>query len=164
MSYAAEMKMLLNTVDLWVFTRSADEVQYLLLQASREKADRFFGGNAFWQIPGTFITNEDEATSDTLRRTLAEFGLSATSVWAVEHVSTIYNRRFDAIQIIPSFAAELADEVTPILDSFEFGAHAWLGADEVSVRLTFQALHDSFAQLRNFITEVEAPLGEFRII
>ena len=29
--------------DLWVFRRTGDGVEYLLLHASQEKADRFFG-------------------------------------------------------------------------------------------------------------------------
>jgi hypothetical protein len=47
------MELLTNALDLWIFARSEAEPTYLLLRASQEKAERFFGGGRFWQIPGT---------------------------------------------------------------------------------------------------------------
>jgi hypothetical protein len=41
-----------DAIDLWVFSKDADTSRYLLLQTSQEKADRWFGGGRFWQIPG----------------------------------------------------------------------------------------------------------------
>jgi hypothetical protein len=54
------MELLTNAFDLWVFTRSGTESAYLLLRTSQQKADRFFGGGRFWQIPGAFLEERDE--------------------------------------------------------------------------------------------------------
>ena len=37
--------------DVWAFRRRATGVEYLLLQASELKAERYFNGGRFWQIP-----------------------------------------------------------------------------------------------------------------
>lgn len=56
--------------DLWVYKRTDDDAQYLLLHASQEKADRFFGGGRFWQIP-TDAVREREDLRDASRRLLS---------------------------------------------------------------------------------------------
>lgn len=168
------MRILANVAELWVFSRTVDGPRYLLLEASQEKADAFFGGHRFWQIPGTSMHDDGEATVDVLRRGLGEYGLTATSLWAVEHVSTIYNRRFDAIQIIPSFAAEVdglpepRHEVPPGSSlasaiEVEYGAYEWADARRVEELVTFRALLEGFAQLRRYVTECADPRGEFRL-
>jgi hypothetical protein len=156
------MEVLANVAEIWVFSRTKDGPRYLLLEASQEKADAFFGGNRFWQVPGTAM-HDGEPTLDMLRRGVSEYGLEATSLWAVEHVSTIYNRRFDALQVIPAFAAEVVGLPGPELGPWEYGAFEWADAARVEVLLTFRALRDAFAHLRGYITEVESPRGEFRL-
>jgi hypothetical protein len=168
------MQILANVVELWVFSRTVDGPRYLLLEASQEKADAFFGGNRFWQIPGTSMHDDGEATVDLLRRGLAEYGLEATALWAVEHVSTVFNRRFDAIQIIPAFAAEVSGlpEPKPTMPAdsslassvrVEYGSYEWADAQRVEELLTFRALLEGFAQLRRYITECPEPRGELRL-
>ena len=51
----ATMQILANVAELWVFSRTREGVRYLIVEASQEKADAFFGGHRFWQIPGTSI-------------------------------------------------------------------------------------------------------------
>lgn len=46
-------------------------------------------------------------------RELAPYALQAHAVWAAEHTYTIYNRRFDEIQIISGFAAEVGPGPMP---------------------------------------------------
>ncbi len=168
------MQILANVAELWVFSRAVDGPRYLVLEASQEKADAFFGGHRFWQIPGTSIRNDEEPTVDMLRRGLAEYGLEASALWAVEHVSTIFNRRFDAIQVIPAFAAEVSGlpKPKPIMSDVsslasavrvEYGEYEWADAQRVGQLLTFRALLDGFAQLRRYITECPEPRGEFRL-
>jgi hypothetical protein len=48
------MELRTDVIDVWVFRRGPDGVRYLLLHTSQEKADRWFGGGRFWQIPGAF--------------------------------------------------------------------------------------------------------------
>ena len=168
------MQILANVAELWVFCGTVDGPRYLLLESSQEKADAFFGGHRFWQIPGSSMRDDGEATVDMLQRGLAEYGLDAVALWAVEHVSTVFNRRFDAIQIIPAFAAEVAGlpEPRPTMspDSslassirVEYGGYEWAAAQRVEELLTFRALLEGFAQVRRYITECPTPRGEFRL-
>jgi len=170
----ARMKVLANVAEIWVFSRTADGPRYLILEASQEKADAFFGGHRFWQIPGTSIADDDELTVDTLRRGLRDYGLRADSLWAVEHVSTIFNRRFDAIQIVPAFAAEVQGLPEPTLTvppgsslaptiRVEYGGYEWVDAGRVEELMTFRALVEGFAALRRYISECAEPREEFRL-
>jgi hypothetical protein len=156
------MQILANVAELWVFSRTSEGTRYLVVEASQEKADAFFGGHRFWQIPGTSMQDDGEATVEVLQRGMAEFGLSASALWAVEHVSTIFNRRFDAVQIIPTFAAEVLGSPEPTLDR-QYGAFEWADAQRVEQLLTFRALQEGFVQLRRYITECSEPRGEFRL-
>ncbi len=157
------MRVLANALDLWVFSRARDRPNYLLLQASRENADRFFGGNRFWQIPGTFLDQDGEPAIDAVRRCASELNLDPLGLWAVEHVSMIFNRRFDALQVIPTFAAEVEGLPEPRLEPFEYDAFEWGDASVVEQRLTYRALLEGFVQVRRYIVDVERPRGEFGI-
>ncbi len=157
------MRVLPHALDLWVFSRTSDRPHYLLLRASQEKADRFFGGNRFWQIPGTFLDEDGEPAVDAVRRCTSEFNLNPLGLWTVEHVSTIFNRRFDALQLIPTFAAEVEGLPEPRLEPFEYDAFEWGDASGVEQRLTYRALLEGFMQVRRYIVDVETPRGEFRI-
>lgn len=168
------MRILANVAELWVFSLAADGPRYLVLEASQQKADAFFGGSRFWQIPGTSMNDDGAPIVDVLRRGLAEYGLEPSALWAVEHVSTIYNRRFDAIQVIPTFAAEVRGlpEPKPTMSSdsslapsirVEYGAYEWADARRVERLLTFRAHLEGFEQLRRYITECPEPRAEFRL-
>ncbi len=98
------MKLCVKAFDLWVFDKSSEPTKYLLLYTSQEKADKWFSGGRFWQIPSDFL-QDDERLVDALHRSLQGMGLQAQSLWAVEHSYTIYNRRYDEIMTIPVFAA-----------------------------------------------------------
>ncbi len=165
------MQIVANVAELWVFSRTIDGPRYLVLEASQDKADAFFGGHRFWQIPGTSM-HDGEATVDVLRRGLGEYGLEAGALWAVEYVSTIFNRRFDVIQLIPAFAAEVVGLPEPDLHGtlffqdrakFEYGSYEWAEAQRVEQLVTFRALLEGFVQLRRYITECPEPRGEFRL-
>src|SRR6185503_3266698 len=97
----------INVFDIWAFRRSAAGVEYLLLHTSQEKADRYFNGGRFWQIPSD-LTGENESVVQAVSRLLDQFSLTARAIWAAEHVYTIYNRRFDCMQMIAVYAAEVS--------------------------------------------------------
>ena len=62
-------------------------------------------------------------------RLLADFGLVATGIWAAEHVYNIYNRRFETLQMIAVYAAEVgASEVR--LDPQEHSEWRWCSFEE----------------------------------
>lgn len=157
------MKLTTNVFDLWVFTRDAHGTpRYLLLHTSQAKADKWFGGGRFWQVSGDFL-QEDEATLDGIRRCLRdELHVEAQTIWATEHVYTIYNRRFDSLQVIPVFAAELAAPAEIPL-TWEHSEAAWLTADECLERINFWGLRESLDKLRTHVTEHPSPPAEFRL-
>ena len=66
------MKLSADNFDLWVFRRDP-QVEFLLLRTSQEKADRFFGGGRFWQIPTDALLNE-ETIEEASGRVLNEYG------------------------------------------------------------------------------------------
>ncbi len=77
-----------DAFDLWVFRRDQDEVRYLVLHTSQEKADRWFNGGRFWQIPGEYV-GENESIEAAAQRSVETLGLNLDSVWAVEHTYVI---------------------------------------------------------------------------
>ena len=147
--------------DLWVFTRTGDAVDYLLLRTSQEKADRFFGGGRFWQIP-TDAVGEAESVADACRRLLNESGIEPGGAWSADHVYTIYNRRHDAVCTIPVFAAEAGERASPIL-TWEHSEFGWFDARTCLERLRFRGLLDGLAAVREAVTEARAPAPELRL-
>ena len=49
------MQQRIGVFDVWVYRRDADAVRYLLMHTSQEKADRWFNGGRFWQIPSDCV-------------------------------------------------------------------------------------------------------------
>lgn len=155
------MELRTDVIDVWVFRRGPDGVRYLLLHTSQEKADRWFGGGRFWQIPGAFL-EKDESVVAAVGRCLRELGFSASAVWAVEHVYPIYNRRTGGLMLIPVFAAEVG-RTDEIRLGWEHSEATWCTADECRQRLTFRGLLEGLNWVRRYITENEAPRPEFRL-
>lgn len=155
------MELRTDALDLWVFCRSTGDVRYLLLRTSQEKADRWFGGGRFWQIPGAFLS-EGESVVSAANRCLMESGLSAAAIWTVEHVYPIYNRRSEGLMLIPVFAAEVLHPDRVRL-SWEHSEFRWCTADECKQYLSFRGLMDGLEWTRIYITENVAPRPEFRI-
>jgi hypothetical protein len=155
------MELRTDVLDLWAFRRGAEGVRYLLLQTSQEKADRWFGGGRFWQIPGAFLGN-GESVLTAAHRCLAELGQSANAIWAVEHVYPIYNRRTGSLMLIPVFAAEIENPKELRL-SWEHTEADWCTADECKRRLSFRGLLEGLDWTRRYITENAAPRAEFRL-
>ena len=57
------------------------------LRTSQEKADRWFGGGRFWQIPGAFL-EKDEWVVAAARRCLGELGQRRSGRWSTSIRST----------------------------------------------------------------------------
>lgn len=149
--------------DIWVFRRGREGVEFLVLRASQVKADRYFNGGRFWQIPSGFF-QDGESVLAGIDRQVGAFGLSADAVWAAEHTYTIYNRRFDAIQIISVFAAEVKAGDTPIvLRPDEHSDFEWLPYGAALERVHYRGLKDGLRSTHEYITGVEHPAPELRL-
>lgn len=156
------MKLEVNVFDVWVFRRSSAGVEYLLLHTSQQKADRYFNGGRFWQIPSD-MTAESEGIVAAVTRRVADFGLTASAIWAAEHTYTIYNRRFDCMQIIAVYAAEIAGgEVR--LDPAEHSEHRWCSHEEALQRVTYRGLKDGLRSTVEYVTGLTEPPRELQLL
>ena len=78
--------------------------------------------------------------------------MKAQSVWAAEHTYTIYNRRFNEMQIIGVYAAEVLESVVR-LNAAEHAEFRWLPAEECLARVHFRGLKDGLRSVQEYITE-----------
>jgi ADP-ribose pyrophosphatase YjhB (NUDIX family) len=155
------MNLRTNVFDLWTFRRDPDEPRYLILQTSQEKADKWFGGGRFWQIPGGFF-EDDEDVVVALRRVLVELHLAPRSLWVVEHTYTYYNRRRNNLEIISVFAAEVEGaEAVPL--TWEHSEYRWAAASECGEVLLFRGLLEGLEWTRKYVTSQPSPSPVFRL-
>ena len=153
------MKLAANVFDVWVFQRrSTGVVVFLLLHTSEEKANRYFNGGRFWQIPSDFV-NDGESLTDAIKRALALHGLRPNSIWAGEHAYLIYNRRFNEMQAIGVYAAEVDDDDVR-LDPAKHSEYAWLPFEASLERVHFRGLKDGLRSVHEYVTGVADPAAE----
>lgn len=152
-----------SVYDFWVFRRVADTVEFLLLYTSQAKADRYFNGGRFWQIPsGVFL--EGESVPAAVDRKLAPYGLVAHAVWAAEHTYTIYNRRFHELQIISVFAVETdPTSSTVTLDADEHAEYVWLPYEAARAKVHYRGLKDGLQSTHEYITGIARPAPELQL-
>ena len=152
-----------SVFDIWVFRRTSGGAEYLVLHASQAKADRHFNGGRFWQIPSGVI-QPDETVLAAIDRKLESHSLHTQAVWAAEHTYTIYNRRFDEIQVISVFAAEVgADAAAVTLDADEHAAFEWLTYERALERVHYRGLKDGLRSTHEYIAGVARPARELQL-
>jgi len=157
------MELQSNVFDVWVFRRTPSRsVEYLLLHTSQEKADRWFNGGRFWQVPSN-KTAPSERIVPAIARLLREFGLEPSAVWAAEHVYTIYNRRFDCMQIIAVFAAEVSAEGVQ-LNHAEHAEYRWCTYEEAYDLVTYRGLKDGLRSTKEYVTGQVSPPRELQLL
>lgn len=144
--------------DVWGFRRGPTGIEYLLLQTSRQKAERYFNGGSFWQIPSG-VFRDGETVPEAIDRGLSAYGVPARSIWAAEHAYTIYNRRFHEIQIISVYAAELAGD-DPQLNPEEHGSSGWFPYDAALAMVHYRGLKDGLRSVRDYVTGPAEPAPE----
>jgi len=155
------MELRTNVFDLWVFRRDPDVPRYLILHTSQEKADKWFGGGRFWQIPGGFF-EENEDVVVALRRILADFGVVPKSLWVIEHTYTYYNRRRNNLEIISVFAAEVQG-ASDVPLTWEHSEYRWATESECAEVLLFRGLLEGLAWTRKYVTGQSSPSPVFRL-
>jgi hypothetical protein len=157
------MELQFNVFDVWVFRRTpAGGVEYLLLHTSQEKADRWFNGGRFWQVPSN-MTEASERILPAIVRLLRRYSLEPNAIWAAEHTYTIYNRRFDCMQIIGVYAVEVnAEEVE--LDPAEHAEYRWCTFEMAHDLVTYRGLKDGLRSTREYVTGRVAPPPELQLL
>jgi 8-oxo-dGTP pyrophosphatase MutT (NUDIX family) len=157
--------MILNAAvyDLWVYRRTPAGVLFLLLRTSQEKADLYFSGGRFWQIPSG-VFKSGESVPDAFERELAQYGLAPKEIWAGEHAYTIYNRRFHEVQIITVFAVETDSETHDVtLDPAEHSNHEWLPYEAALEMVHYRGLKDGLRSVVEYVTGAAKPAAELRL-
>lgn len=155
------MQLKVNVFDVWTYRKTGAATEYLMLHTSRLKADRHFNGGRFWQIPSHFMA-DDETVTGAIERLLLGFGLAPAEIWAAEYVYNIYNRRFDAMQMIAVYAARVdATDVT--LSPEEHAEFRWCGYEEAQRLVNYRGLKKGLASVRDYVTERDPPLRELRL-
>lgn len=137
---------------------TGEDVEFLLLYTSAEKAERYFNGGRFWQIPSNFV-NDGESITDAITRVLDSYGFRPKAIWAGEHAYLIYNRRFAEMQAIGVYAAEV-EEAAVRLDPHEHSEYAWLSWERCFERVHYRGLKDGLRSVHEYITGVDEPARE----
>ena len=152
------MKLAANIIDIWAFQRQPSGVNFLLLHTSAEKARKYFNGGRFWQIPSGLVQNDEPVTS-AVSRILGTYNLNTHTIWAAEHAYLIYNRRFEEMQAISVYAAEVnGDNVS--LNEAEHSEAAWLPFEICMERVNYRGLKDGLRSVQEYITGVDRPAPE----
>lgn len=152
------MRLTSNVFDVWVFQTTAQGARFLLMYTSTEKAERYFNGGRFWQIPSGFIGDEESLT-DAILRDLAQHELRPKGIWAGEHAYIIYNRRYAEMQIVGVYAAEVADG--PVrLDPLEHSEYGWFSLEECVARVHYRGLKDGVRSVHEYIAGSSNPAKE----
>ncbi len=152
------MQLAPNVFDVWTFRRTPEGIRFLLLYTSVDKAERFFNGGRFWQIPSDQVKDGEHVT-DAIARTVRAFGLKSRSIWAAEHAYTVYNRRFNEMQIIGVYAAEVEESVVR-LNAAEHSEFQWLSMDECLSRVHYRGLKEGLRSVHEYVTGPESPARE----
>ena len=156
------MRLESNVFDVWVFRRNPAKVEYLLLHTSQYKADRYFNGGRFWQVPSGFVL-ESERAVPAVTRLLANFGIAPSGIWAAEHVYSIYNRRFETMQMIAVYAAEVGTDAVR-LDPVEHAESRWCSFEEALGLVNYRGLKDGLRSTREYVTGLDSPAAELRLL
>ena len=152
------MRLADDIFDVWAFRRRPEGTVFLLLHTSAEKAERFFNGGRFWQIPCGRV-GDGEAVTDAINRELGSFGLRSKTIWAAEHAYVIYNRRFEEMQAIGVFAAEV-EAADVVLDPTEHSEARWLSLDECLKRVHYRGLKEGLRSVDEYVTGARTPAPE----
>src|SRR5690606_9633442 len=106
---------------------------------------------------------DDESVTSAVTRVLEGFGLIPSSIWAAEHTYAIYNRRFDCMQLIAVYAAEVgADDVR--LNPEEHSEHRWCSFEQALALVHYRGLKDGLRSTFEYITGVPSPARELKLL
>jgi hypothetical protein len=155
------MQLAHNVFDVWTFRRTPEGIRFLLLYTSVDKAERFFNGGRFWQIPSDLVKDGEHIT-DAIARTVRAFGLKTQSIWAAEHTYTIYNRRFNEMQIIGVYAAEVQGSAVR-LNAAEHAESQWLSMEECLERVHYRGLKEGLRSVHEYVTGPASPAPELSL-
>jgi dihydroneopterin triphosphate diphosphatase len=121
-----------RTVEVCVFRRAAEGVQYLLLK--RSKVDTLYPG--MWQIVTGSMLDGEHAEKTALREFREETDLTPVQFWVVPFVNSFYVANDDTVHASPFFAVEVDAQREPRL-SHEHEEYEWCSLQDAVKKLVW---------------------------
>ncbi len=144
-----------DEIDVWVYRRKRKIVEYLLLRASKKKADKWFGVK-FWQIPSDKKLRNEKTSKACYRIVKKWTGLVGANAIFTDHISMFYNRRTDAMHIMPAFAVEIVDNKQKVALTWEHDSYKWVSFKEAMKLVPFEGLKSGLEKLKG-VAEDNSP-------
>jgi 8-oxo-dGTP pyrophosphatase MutT (NUDIX family) len=138
-------------MEIYIFRRSADAPEYLLLQRAHE--DRLYPD--MWQIITGTLDGKETALQCALRELFEETGLKYNKLWVVPATDSFYDHQRDVVQVMPVFAVEVDGEAEPKL-SREHQTFEWLPFDDARKKLVWPGQRSGLEIVHRYITGREA--------
>jgi hypothetical protein len=85
------------------------------------------------------------------------------TLWAAEHAYIIYNRRFESMQIVGVYAAEIGSADIR-LDPDEHTESGWYSFEDALRLVHYRGLKDGIRSVQEYITGPERPALELRLL
>jgi len=107
-----------------------------------------------WQGVAGGIETSETAWEAALRETREETGVTPVELYALDHVSTFYVHRLDAIVRMPAFLAVLPSvniELSPEHDAFQ-----WLSHEAAVARLSWKPAREALRSIPDLLARPEA--------
>src|ERR1035437_4314362 len=125
------MKIISDLVELHVFRKVNNDLQFLLLKRSPQKV---YPG--LWQMVSGHVKKGETAVQTALRELKEETGLKPFRLWAAPNVNSFYAPDDDSITIIPVFSAQVEDDKIQISD--EHTEFKWVNSEEAKTILAWE--------------------------
>jgi dihydroneopterin triphosphate diphosphatase len=140
------MEIISGYVEVHVFRRSFDEVEYLLLKRAREQ--KVYPG--LWQVVTGKIKPNEKAYETALRELKEETGFSPLRLWATPKVNQFYSAEKDAVYIVPVFAAEVnnTDEIVLCREHCKF---RWMKPEDARNLLPWEEQRNALDTLMYYL-------------
>jgi len=152
------MKIKSNLVELHVFRKVNNEMQFLLLKRSPQKV---YPG--LWQMVSGHVKKGETALQTALRELKEETGLKPFRLWVAPNVNSFYSPGEDSISVIPVFVAQVRNN--KVLISGEHSEFKWLNSEEakknlawVGQRRSVDIIKEYFTNQMHFLKFTEIPL------
>ena len=137
-------------VEVCVFRFRNNRQEYLLLK--RAAGDALYPG--MWQLVTGTMRRREKAAVAALREFDEETGLAPERFWVVPFVNAFYDRKNDAMNLIPFFAVQVSTGATVKLSS-EHSEYAWLSFQEARKRLVWPGQREGLDIVDGYIVSGE---------
>lgn len=118
-----------DIVDVYVFRRARDQVQFLLL---RRRPELVLGD--IWQSVHGKIEPGERATEAAIREVRERTSMVPSQLYSADYITQFYDHASDQIVLAPSFAAQVAPRDKPRCTD-EYSDFAWCDLEETVGRL-----------------------------